>query len=100
VEFLTGNNSLVEAIQGYGINNTYSTLHPVFFGDDPDNSISSVPYDKGAQLLAYIQSVIGNAMMQKFITYYINNNALKSISSFDMQRTFSNFIQTQYQDPE
>jgi leukotriene-A4 hydrolase len=100
VEFLMGNTSLASSIEGYGLNNTYSTLHPVFFGDNPDNSISSVPYDKGAFLLAFIQKTIGNAMMQQFITYYINNNALKSISSFDMQRTFANFIATHYQDPE
>ena len=51
VEALVGNTSLVNDMESYGYNNSYSTIHPVMFGDNPDNSISSVPYDKGAQLL-------------------------------------------------
>ncbi len=30
-----------------GLNTTYSSIHPVLKGDNPDNSFSRVPYEKG-----------------------------------------------------
>jgi leukotriene-A4 hydrolase len=50
---------LAYAIKDTGINNTYSTIHPVLAGDSPDNSYNEVPYEKGFQLLAYIETLIG-----------------------------------------
>jgi leukotriene-A4 hydrolase len=47
VEALLGNTSLAYAIKDTGINNTYSTIHPVLAGDSPDNSYNEVPYEKG-----------------------------------------------------
>ena len=47
VEALLGNTSLVNTIGVYGANNTYSSIHPVLFGDNPDNSFSEMPYEKG-----------------------------------------------------
>lgn len=31
----------------FGLDNTYSSLHPVLQGDNPDNSFSNVCYEKG-----------------------------------------------------
>lgn len=77
----------------FGFASTFTTLHPVFEGKNPEFSRSSVPFEKGFQLLTYIQSLIGYGPMQKFIKYYVENNADKSINSFDMQRSFSNFVE-------
>ena len=77
----------------FGSASTFTTLHPVFEGKNPEFSRSSVPFEKGFQLLTYIQSLIGYGPMQKFIKYYVENNADKSINSFDMQRSFSNFVE-------
>lgn len=77
----------------FGSASTFTTLHPVFEGENPEFSRSSVPFEKGFQLLTYIQSLIGYGPMQKFIKYYVENNADKSINSFDMQRSFSNFVE-------
>ena len=52
-------------------------------GDNPDNSFSIVPFEKGFQLLAYLyQTVLDYVMMQDFITYYIETNSLTSINAF------------------
>lgn len=59
VEATLGNSSLVNTMNITGYENTYSTLHPVLFGDNPDNSFNEVPYEKGFQLLAYIENLIG-----------------------------------------
>lgn len=72
-----GNYSLSRAVNILGSNLplTYRSLHPVLAGDNPDNSYSIIPYEKGFQLLQYIEdSVIGYNNMQDFITYYIENN--------------------------
>lgn len=76
VEALLGNTSLVNTIEVYGENNTYSSIHPVLFGDNPDNSFSEMPYEKGFQLLQFMCNLVGNTAWKNFITYYINNNTL------------------------
>lgn len=54
-----GNNSLMEAVGILGANHpTYLTLHPVLQGDNPNNAITIVPYEKGFQLMVFIQDVI------------------------------------------
>jgi leukotriene-A4 hydrolase len=83
-EALVGNHSLIADMTEFGFASTFTTLHPVFEGKNPEFSRSSVPFEKGFQLLAYIQSLIGYGPMQKFIKYYVENNADKSINSFDM----------------
>jgi leukotriene-A4 hydrolase len=59
VEALLGNTSLAYGMNITGYNNTYSTIHPVLAGGNPDDSFSEVPYEKGFQLLAYIETLIG-----------------------------------------
>lgn len=31
----------------YGLNNNFSSLHPDTTGQNPDNSFSEIPYEKG-----------------------------------------------------
>jgi len=38
-------------------------MHPVLAGDDPDNSFSEVPYEKGFQFLYNMQNIIGDEAM-------------------------------------
>lgn len=54
-----------------GYNDTYSTIHPVFTGKNPEASRSSVPFEKGYQLLCYLQQIIGVGGMRDFIKFYI-----------------------------
>lgn len=98
-EALVGNSSLVDAINNFGWTNTYSSCHPVLQGDNPDNSFSEVPYEKGFQLLAYMEQVMGYFYMEDFITYYIYNNAYKSIDQYTMRQTFSEFVDQFFSDP-
>ena len=84
-------------IIGSNVPITYRSMHPVLAGDNPDNSYSIIPFEKGFQLLQYIEdSVIGYNMMEDFITYYIENNYLMSINRFDMMATFAAFVEENY----
>ena len=66
-----GNNSMWTSMVGYGVENTYSSLHPVLRGDNPDNSFSEIPYEKGFQLLYYMESLVGYEVFKNFMAYYI-----------------------------
>lgn len=55
-----GNLSATSDMMGFGMNNNFSSLYPILNGSQfPDNSFSTVPYEKGSQLLVYIESLIG-----------------------------------------
>lgn len=47
VEALLGNTSMYEAMTAYGMDNVFSSLHPTLKGANPDDSFSTVPYEKG-----------------------------------------------------
>jgi hypothetical protein len=34
-------------MQAFGLDTTYSSIHPVLAGDNPDNSYAEPPYEKG-----------------------------------------------------
>lgn len=71
-EAILGNASLYTDINNYGVASSYSSLYPVLNGNSPDDSFSNVPYEKGYQFLYYLQSFIGETLMQQFIQTYIN----------------------------
>jgi leukotriene-A4 hydrolase len=59
VEALLGNASMYTDMLNYGINNVYSSLHPTLKGASPDDSFSTVPYEKGFQFLKYLEGILG-----------------------------------------
>ena len=63
VEAFLGNISAYQDMVGYGMDNSYSSLYPVIKEDAPDDSFSTIPYEKGFQLLYYIETLIGETHM-------------------------------------
>lgn len=47
IEAFLGNASMVVDMTNYGFDNSYSSIHPNLNGQDPDDSYSVVPYEKG-----------------------------------------------------
>lgn len=93
-EALLGNYSIGEAMEIWGMNNTYASLHPVLSGDDPDNSYSQIPFEKGYQLLAALESIVGYVGAQDFIEYYIYNLQGTSFDQYQVRSTFEQFVFT------
>jgi len=75
-----GNLSAYSDMKSFGLNNNYSSLYPQPERGPPDESFSTIPYEKGFQLLWFIQSLIGEDYMQELLRNHINNNHLKSIN--------------------
>ena len=59
VEALLGNTTLWRDMNRNGLNHTYSSIHPVLLGDNPENAFSEIQYEKGFQFLVHLESLIG-----------------------------------------
>lgn len=47
VSAVVGNNSMVTDMKNFGMTSSFSSLTPNLVQDNPDNSFSTVPYEKG-----------------------------------------------------
>ena len=76
----------------YGLDNTYSSIHPILEGDSPDNAFSNVPYEKGFQLLYYLESLVGEDLFQQFLRTYILQYSQQSITTIELRQTWEKFV--------
>lgn len=79
-------------MQSFGLNENYSSLYPQPERNKPDDSFSTIPYEKGFQLLFYIESLIGKDYMQELLRRHIKNNSLKSIEYHQFQKEFEQVV--------
>jgi len=79
VNAFLGNISATDDMLGYGLDSNYSSLYPLVGTDFPDDSFSTVPYEKGFQLLWYLESLIGDVNMQNMLRTYIKKYSLQSV---------------------
>lgn len=64
----------------------FTKLVPDLSGVDPDDSFSSIPYEKGFCLLQYIQTIVGVGPFEAFMHDYIQTFKYKSITAGDFRR--------------
>jgi leukotriene-A4 hydrolase len=97
-EAFIGNVSMVREHNVYGAQNqTYSSLHPVLRGANPDDAFNIVAFEKGFQLLYYIEANVTDfASVQDFFQFYIEYNNLMSICAFQYRHTYSAFVSQYY----
>mmetsp|Transcript_6318 Transcript_6318/g.8167 ORF Transcript_6318/g.8167 Transcript_6318/m.8167 type:complete len:699 (+) Transcript_6318:34-2130(+) len=58
-----------------------TALVPPLKGIDPDDSFSSVPYERGMNLLFHIQQLVGKLNFQAFFKHYVATHAAKTVNS-------------------
>ncbi|KAJ1964428.1 Leucyl aminopeptidase yscIV, partial [Dipsacomyces acuminosporus] len=79
-----GESDLAEAIDFYGSDSPLTSLVPKLDGVDPDDAYSTVPYDKGAHLLYYLEQYLGGPeVFEPYMRSYITRFQGKSISTQD-----------------
>jgi leukotriene-A4 hydrolase len=61
---------------------------------NPDDSVTEVAFEKGFQLLAYIETLIGYENMEDFLTYFVYNDYMVSIDGFQVREIFREFLPT------
>eukprot|EP01123_Difflugia_compressa_P010193 TRINITY_DN3682_c0_g1_i1.p1 TRINITY_DN3682_c0_g1~~TRINITY_DN3682_c0_g1_i1.p1 ORF type:complete len:602 (+),score=107.08 TRINITY_DN3682_c0_g1_i1:50-1855(+) len=83
-----GIDHLRDAINHFGETNQLTALIPKLDGIDPDDAFSSVPYEKGAALLWYLESRVGRENFEPFIREWINKYSYSVATSADFQIFF------------
>ncbi|KAL4509917.1 hypothetical protein ABPG72_010110 [Tetrahymena utriculariae] len=92
VDAIVGNDTMVDDMNNFGMQSNYTSLNPMIKGTNPDDAFSNIPYEKGYQFLKYIESVIGQDLLQQFLRSYISEYSLKSINYEELQEFFNKFI--------
>ena len=101
-EALIGNGTLVDAIYQLqydstlaGLDQTFQSIHPAILNESyPQYTISEITYEKGFQLFAFLETLIGYEGMQDFLTYYVYNNYMQSVDNFQVMEIFREFLPT------
>lgn len=81
----------------YGLDSTYSSIHPILEGDSPDNAFSNVPYEKGFQLLYYMESLVGEDLFQNFLQTYILKFSQMSITTIELRQTWEQWVHANFE---
>lgn len=92
VEALLGNTSMYQDMVINGLQSTFSSIHPVLQGRNPDSSFSELPYEKGFQFLYYLESLVGEDNFQRFLQMYIKQHSLTSINTLDFRYSWEFFV--------
>jgi leukotriene-A4 hydrolase len=79
---------LEDDINHFGADNGFTNLVWPLSGEDPDDAFSGVPYEKGFNLLMYLEGLVGTAEFEAFAKSYIDTFKFQTVSSED----FSNFF--------
>lgn len=97
VEAKLGNVSLWADMSFYGVDDTYSSIHPVLAGDNPDNSFSELPYEKGFQTLTYLESLVGPDAFREFLRFWVQERFLTSVMYTDLIFTWGKWVEQNYE---
>jgi leukotriene-A4 hydrolase len=72
----------------FGAENKFTQLVWPLTGEDPDEAFSGIPYEKGFNLLYYLESLVGSAEFEAFAKEYLNHFKYKTVSSGEFREYF------------
>ncbi|KAJ1676561.1 Leucyl aminopeptidase yscIV [Spiromyces aspiralis] len=89
-----GVNDLKSAVEFFGEDNPLTALVPKLEGIDPDDAFSTVPYDKGFNLLYYLEQLLGGPkVFEPYMRAYIHEFQGKSITTDDWKSFLFKYIE-------
>jgi leukotriene-A4 hydrolase len=89
-----GYQHLKESVQGFaGEDERFTQLAWPLKGEDPDHAFSSVPYEKGFNLLNYLETIIGTENFDQFAKAYIDKFKFGTVSTGEFRDFFVQFVQ-------
>ncbi|KAI8340869.1 peptidase family M1-domain-containing protein [Chlamydoabsidia padenii] len=82
---IIGWKALKESVELFGKDSKETVLQPdLSNGGDPDDYFSSVPYEKGFNMLYHVEGVVGGpTVFEPFVKSYVQHFASKSITTTD-----------------
>ena len=91
MDAILGTYYIEEYLDYFGENSTYTTLRPEMDGVNPDDVYSDIPYEKGFNLVYYIESLIGEETMKDFFQSYFDHFKYTSLDFYDFKKYFIDF---------
>eukprot|EP00537_Pseudo-nitzschia_pungens_P007253 CAMPEP_0172367130 /NCGR_PEP_ID=MMETSP1060-20121228/19395_1 /TAXON_ID=37318 /ORGANISM="Pseudo-nitzschia pungens, Strain cf. cingulata" /LENGTH=652 /DNA_ID=CAMNT_0013091259 /DNA_START=94 /DNA_END=2052 /DNA_ORIENTATION=- len=86
---IEGRKDLIDAVNRFSESAPENTCLVLNNGDgDPDDSFSSIPYEKGFTFLLYLERLVGTSEFEAFFQTYIAKFASKTLSSTDFKDFF------------
>lgn len=76
-----GQRALDESVKRFGDDSPLTKLRPNLEGIDPDESFSSIPYEKGARFVTTMERDIGRPRFDEFMRAYMKQFRFQSITS-------------------
>ena len=92
LESLVGYEGVLKDIEMLGEDSTYTCLNPDIYGVDPDDGFTTVPYEKGFQLLFYLESLIGKNDFQNIMKNYIDKYKFLSIDYNGFKNVYEDYV--------
>jgi leukotriene-A4 hydrolase len=86
------NQTMYYQMLDFGMDSNYTSLHPIMNGSHPDDSMSTIPYEKGFQFLTYLESLIGEDHMLALLREYIKENQYTSVDEQKFIKKFNNYV--------
>ncbi|CAD8097749.1 unnamed protein product [Paramecium sonneborni] len=94
LDAINGNSSAYTSMQTFGLDNSFSSMHPNTKNRNPDEATSRVPYEKGYQLLTYLETLIKEDPFQQFLRDYIQHFKFQSIDEDQLYQFLLNWVRT------
>lgn len=92
-------NTLVEDIKRFGESKSFSSLRPYLIGRHADDAFSEVPYEKGFNLLYYLEGLVNSYsnidLFRKILRRYFEKFSYMSINTEDFINFFEEMIKTE-----
>lgn len=76
-----GEKALADSIARFGAGSPLTKLRTHLQGIDPDDAFSSVPYEKGARLVALMERTVGRTAWDAFLAAYMKHFRFQSITT-------------------
>jgi leukotriene-A4 hydrolase len=76
----------------------FTSLVPILGDTDPDDYYSTVPYEKGFNLLYYLENKVGTPAFEQFFQAYLKEFAYKILTSEDFQDFFMAYFNDRKKD--
>ncbi|KAL7268422.1 Leucyl aminopeptidase yscIV [Rhizina undulata] len=89
---IIGWKALKESVELFGHDHEFTKLVQNLKGQDPDESFSSVPYEKGFNFLYHLDKTVTRAKWDKFIPHYFETYKQKSLTTDDFKSTLLSFF--------
>ncbi|KAF9116751.1 Leukotriene A-4 hydrolase [Mortierella sp. AM989] len=90
---LAGDRSLVDVV-AHEISHSWMALRPCFRGEDPDDAFSRVPYEKGFNLLYYLEKHLGGPQVfEPYLRAHVQQFAGRSINTDDWKAFLYSFME-------